>query len=483
MNTEITTSRTPYDLYNPENKNRAVFETRPASPSYYSIGKGMYLVQNKKSDWVEVNRSTLRSILVQDGARAKKNDDELISPLDAAIQHIDVELRVDLYGLYAGRKKGLMLSGGDRILVTKELPLLEPKEGSWDVLWDCITGLFGSQVDEPTETDKEINGHQAVLFFLWLRRHLHALYKYSPQQGPALVLCGPAGAGKTLLVEIMKECLGKRIASAFNFMSGQDKFNNEMFSSALWTVDDEKSDSDFKGRAEFKTQIKKITSHSSLRCRGMHSSAMEIETHKALVICTNESSEALRILPEPEPMDQQEVWDKIILLKCFSRKAWPMPASTDEEKTIFWEKIKEELPAMVFDLLYAERWEESSKSPEFQGGRWPLKSWQHPEIMELLHQTTPDDEFLTFILRIYDSQRESSSSFVISHEDFFEKAFSSSSRLLPFQQDKIQRWASTGKSFWIRMGKIRSRYPKAFSEKYRLGGKGNTCCDFYPNEL
>jgi len=482
MNTEITTSRTPYDLYNPENKNRAVFETAPASPSYYSTDKGTYFVQNSKSDWVEVNRSAFKNILVRDGYRAKKYDDELVSPLDAMIQHVTVELRLDLYGVYAGHKKGLMASGGNRILVTKNLPLIEPKDESWSNLFSCISGIFGAHIDDPTDCQKDIATHQTTLFFLWLRRHLHALYKHSPQQSPALVLCGPAGAGKSFLILILEECLGGRKATPFDYMSGNEKFNKDLFGSALWHVDDQISDIAFKGRAEFKTHLKRFTSQDSLRCRGMHSDAIEIVTHKALVICTNESTEALQILPEPEPKDQQEVWDKIILLKCFSNNKEFLSKPTDDERKLFGDKMKSEIPAMVYELLYDEKWEIQSKKDDFQGSRWPIKSWQNPEIMELLHETTPEDEIFTCLLRMYDPKRDCTTNFEITFEEFFERAMGSSSRLLAFQQDKIQRWAQTPKKWGNRMAKIASRYPKAF-EKGRVPGKGNTYYVFRPNEL
>jgi hypothetical protein len=100
----------------------------------------------------------------------------------------------------------------------------------------------------------------------------------------------------------------------------------------------------------------------------------------------NDDPERLQVLP---PLDI-DVRDKIIVAKVIKARM-PMPTGSPAAEERFWAQLVSELPAFI---NYLEQWQVPD---DLADDRYGITPYQHPEIVEMLEQTTPGLRLLEFI--------------------------------------------------------------------------------------
>ena len=179
--------------------------TDVALPDVYYDGRQFY-IPNSSGGWVPVNMYSAGQFLISRGFSARRAKDELQSQVDVMILRIQTEHDVDYVGPLAGYPAGHYSMNGGRILVTSSPTFIQPKPGEFDLLRQLLENLLG-------ET-------QLIYFFAWLKVALDMFRTRIWQPGQVVALCGPVGAGKTLLRLIITALLGGRVAFPHLFMTG-----------------------------------------------------------------------------------------------------------------------------------------------------------------------------------------------------------------------------------------------------------------------
>ncbi|MCC5840460.1 MAG: hypothetical protein JJT96_10060 [Opitutales bacterium] len=341
-----------------------------ANPEYfYDERRGRYWHRTGRSEWVDKSETQLRRWLKQQGIRdfADRKAGEVVSPLEVELIDAETDRRVFYAGPLAGYREGVHEMDAARILVTRSPRLLDPRPGEWPTLAAWFKALLCAPDDEVD---------QRPYFHGWMRQTLESLYAGWWSRGLFLALAGEAGSGKSLMTEIVRIGTGGRVAKPYRYMIGQDNFNEEMFESVLQLIDDENADTSIRARRQFAAQIKQIVANSEARCRGMHQKAMTLKPVWRLLAAVNLEPDNLMVLP---PVDD-DIADKMMLLRVYSGFEYPR---REAEKRALFERMVSELPSYVHWLLH--EWE----IPEYLSGRFGITHFHHPDVLEVLDETSP----------------------------------------------------------------------------------------------
>lgn len=374
------------------------FETQSGLEEYYfeETTRQFWLV-NEAGEWVSLAEGGFRRHLKKRGLRDKPIPGQLISQCDETISKVEKEHRVAFAGELAGWKKGLHRITGSSVLISKSPELIELKKGEWPMLRAVLEGLFIGEEPSLQEGGESTKIDQLDRWFGWHQHLMQCYYDGTIAPGLALCIAGERNCGKTMLSTILSWCLGDRVSKPYDFMIGRDNFNRDMFSATLQLVDDENADTRIDARLKFGAQIKKMTANAAAKLRAMHKDGLTLSVLHRLMVLVNLEANRLMVMP---PVDS-DIIDKLLMLKAYTRPApaapitldtpaqqacWPMPmpTRTEAEKAAFRARLRAELPAYLWWLLF-----EYKMPSHVAGGRFCVQHWQHPQILERLQQFSP----------------------------------------------------------------------------------------------
>jgi ABC-type dipeptide/oligopeptide/nickel transport system ATPase component len=286
---------------------------------------------------------------------------------------------VDYTGPLCGRPSGHVKIGDMRALVTQGPALIEPREGKWPHLEASFRGLLGG-FEEPHKD------HQLNSFYSWLQVAVRSIREYKITQAPALAVAGPAGCGKSVLLQVIVAALGGRQAQPLPYMNGETQFNSDLFNAECLIFDDDGISDAKSDRHKLGQELKKMTV-ATLQAR-WHAKGKEARSIPAwwrVIFCLNDSEESLQVLP---PLDDG-IKDKILLLKA-SKYAFPFKGnpSEDEVRAV----LLQEMPHFLYWLLNAFVIPESVAN-----SRFGVAGWAHPELAASLREMDRDTQLLALI--------------------------------------------------------------------------------------
>jgi hypothetical protein len=353
-------------------------ETRKLPEAYYDPSRFVYWAKNIRGDFQQHSTDSFRRLLNNAGLSPKAGEDGVLSEIDAHLVRIEQEHSIDLAGEFAGYPRGLHHANGYAFLVTKEIELIQPVPGAWPVIDGLLSGLLGNEQKE------------------FLMAHLKVSYESLRDHvidcGLTPIIVGPQDSGKSLVLKgIINPLLGGREAKAYRFLLGRTAFNADLQRAECWAVDDEEPINTYEARRTLAGAIKNICGTTVVRCEAKQINAANVPLFKRLFMCINESD--MDCLPELN----NSVLDKLLLLKARSfvmpEGLPPLPATTDE-KQAFLQRVRTELPHFIHDLV---NW----KLPgHLQGRRFQVKAYAHPDLLEPLTDTSPDQELWSLIQEI-----------------------------------------------------------------------------------
>jgi len=331
---------------------------------FFYDGKGFFM-ESSSGDFIRLNgESAVRQHLGQMGVLSKYANGILCA--------IREKQNVDLVSEVAGKERGLHVFQGSRILVTKG-PSVTPAVPGNDTF---IDDFFTQLLDDPAHPE------QLQTFLDWLAHSRNAVIKGRRMQTPAMALAGDRADGKSLAIEIINRCLGRRAAQAYRYFSGNTQFNADLIRAELLTIDDAAAARDRGSRAELAQRLKTEFFAGSMRIEGKGVNAVNCAPVHTLIFAVNKDPEHLRVLPVLD----DSMKDKISLLITrrvdLGSLAGNFPETSD--------RVDRALPAFL------NRLEKRDLSKSY-GREGRLHCFWHPGLIEKLNDLSDENRLLSLI--------------------------------------------------------------------------------------
>ncbi len=340
--------------------------------AYYDANKKTFWGLNGRGVWMDQTETSLRRLLRSMGFSPDREDDNGLNEVEQQLLRIQQNHDVDYAGPLAGYQSGFFEIASSRVLVTRGPSFPAIKAGKYDTLDRFVRTLLKDQT---------------IYFLGWLRSAVQSLRAGPPwRPGQMLALAGPSGCGKSLLQSLITEILGGRVAKPYRYLTGEDKFNSELFGAEHLAIEDEAASTDLRTRRHFGAQLKNLIVNEVQKNRGHYRGGISLTPFWRVSISLNEETENLMVLP---PLDDS-LKDKIILLKATPAE---LPFSTDnlEERKRFRERLTAEIPAFLAALR---EWRIPQK---LKDKRYGITAWQNPELTQELESLAPEFRLLNLI--------------------------------------------------------------------------------------
>lgn len=356
----------------PEGEMKEVEPLPRVGEVWYSVGTGEFWRRNADGAWIAYNDSQFRRYLEYCGFDSKKQKWETISQVSRMMVQIHDSRRVDFAGEVGGFNPGIYEMLNNRVLVTKGPRVPQPKRGSSDTIKTLISQLLGKQWK---------------YFYAWIKSTYEALAAGAPwRSGQALIIAGPSGCGKSLMQSLITEMLGGRCCKPYGYLTGKTEFNNTLFATEHWMVEDEANDTSFKARRFFAAKLKNAIANLVQECTKKGKDSIRVTPFVRMTVTLNDNPESLMVLP---PIDE-DVRDKMILLKA-SKATIPGAENDPMSRIRFWDKLRSEIPAFIAAMR---QW----KIPDdMRDVRWGCKGWLNPDLTRDVDELAPEARLLNLI--------------------------------------------------------------------------------------
>jgi energy-coupling factor transporter ATP-binding protein EcfA2 len=331
--------------------------------TYYDILKKEYLLPRPTGGWLPLNETQFRRHLKAMGYRSDRDRNEYVSPLDAALNGVQLDAAVDYSGPLAGYRSGFYSMQGRQVLVTSSPNIIEPAAGSFETIDHLLMTLL----------DYANNKDQLAVIYGWLKVFYDALRQGQVRTGQVLFLTGPKNCGKSLLQNLLTVIMGGRSAKPYQFALGGTAFNADLFQAEHLVVEDEQPSSDMRTRRMFGTFLKGIAANQSQRLHGKNKDGLTLEPLWRVSVSVNDDPEHLLVLP---PLDES-LLDKVIVFRCV-QPSEPFNDGTPEGRRDYWQKLVDEIPAFL-DFLCS--WD---IPPEYRCSRFGIKAYVNPDVADAL---------------------------------------------------------------------------------------------------
>lgn len=354
-------------------------------PLYCCHGK--WFGPNREGGFSAYKDSYAGSLLGQHGFNRTIKNDMGNTQAEVGMLWLMQNRSVNYAGPLSGYPVGCHTIGQQRILVTEELKLVQPKAGKCPTIMNLIQTLLADVDAEGNER------HDQVTVFLTVAaaRFKHALERMEKpgllpfQHCPALGIFGEFQSGKSALIDlVLAPLFGGRKADPLAFLK-EGKFNKDLFPAALLVLDDKGASSNLEERRQRGDALKSLIWTEFQRMEGKGVDALMVSPFWWLVIAGNFEDSSLNICPALN----DSMKDKLILLKAVRAEGLP---TTHEEKKGWVEKLRGELPAFAH-LLTKFR---PPKSAALDTRSRVLNFW-HPEISGALLEKQPECKALEVI--------------------------------------------------------------------------------------
>jgi hypothetical protein len=297
------------------------------------------------------------------GMDAKDAKDEAA----AAIRDAEIDRHVEWSGNLAGHQKGLIHSvDGLPMLVLTSPAIVDPLPGPAPVISDLIRQAFPDQV-------------QRDIFTGWLAGSYRSVRDGIHHPAPMLCLAGKPNTGKSLLSYLVKRVMGGRSANPHTAWTGSLPWNDNLCAAELLLLDDCQGSTDIRSRMNFASNFKEAIYSGDVDMKKRHCSSMSVRPVWRVMVCCNDNSESLLILP-PIGCDMA---DKVILLKV-EPIVTPIDTSHTEGRKQLQRMIEDELPMLAGYLTRFEL------PDDLRDSRSGVLAWRHPDLTQAIESTKPE---------------------------------------------------------------------------------------------
>ncbi len=179
--------------------------------------------------------------------------------------------------------------------------------------------------------------------------------------------------------------LGGRQADPSLWLTGE-KFNDGIWGAEHWAASDSNIEDTVKARKMLRDRVKEATANESLSCHRKHRGEITLRPIARITLSANDDADSSFVLPTLD----DSIRDKVIYFKCH-RPAVPFPSNTEEERAAFWKELSDAIPGFL-DLV-----ERFNPPAEMRKGRFGVREFHHPQLVDLLVGANPDSDLGDFI--------------------------------------------------------------------------------------
>lgn len=224
-------------------------------------------------------------------------------------------------------------------------------------------------------------------FIAWLKRAYMGAYNLKPKIGHCVVLCGPAGIGKTFLTNRILGALMGGFADCTDVILKGSRFNDLMLKNGVAVIDDGGTADTEHSSTKLAENVKKIVAQHDHVSEAKFESKVKVEWFGRLVFCCNDDVASLMAIPTLTTGTD----DKI----CLFRMSPPMGRGCLDEKSE--EAVAKELPAFARWLIEVD----SSKFGLEPDARYGFKPHIDPSLRNEVEASSPVGEALREALDLF----------------------------------------------------------------------------------
>lgn len=325
----------------------------------YFINNKFYVKTDNKQHWMNLNRQNMESFLVSSYAlnsRCEKgqNDSEVKQALGKIIHLKNLAGAVPL--IY--NPKEVIKLGNESYLNISTLRVFPPAADlslGWGESFPWIASFLEKMFPDKIQRDRFICE--------WAYAYKNA-YKGKPRNGRTIFIAGEPCVGKNFLTEVLIGPSLGGYSDASDYLLGVSRFNEHLFKTGVWVLNDTVSRGDWKERGHFTKMLKKMAANITHAVEGKFKDASIISWSGRVYITLNTDPISLSLLPEIDINNR----DKLSLYRTSATVLNDPKAAS---------KVREELPFFCAYLLHM-------NYPEHCKGdvRWGVMGYLHHELYE-----------------------------------------------------------------------------------------------------
>lgn len=275
--------------------------------SFWYDGKIYYYLREKR--YTKIYKSEDFTNLLAEGFKVAKDH---IRGVRVKVEQFNrVDAAQPLHFLPKGVVKDMR---GNRILNTSNLELMPPSQVSGGVDYGDGFPIFGAFLRELFKTPAQL-----AHFIGFISYFYKACYQKEKSKGQVSFIAGPAGVGKSFLVNAILGRIFDGTTSAGAYFINGDMYNANLYESNIWVLDDEIGSPNSQGMARYANLLKQIAANRSFIFRDMYTTGSTIEFYGRMFVTINEDFRSLEVLPDIDV----NVKDKVNLYQCGATKTTP----------------------------------------------------------------------------------------------------------------------------------------------------------------
>jgi len=343
----------------------------PVFDNVFYDGQTYFVLNFEGTRWVPVSKDDIQLHLVgRFGLNADRPKGAKMSEVQRILFQIQTVNRVEGAFPFHFCKDKVVEYQGERYLNLLCPALIDPVEQSvsWGEGFPWIAAWLDSVFAAPEQEQKE---H----YLAWLWHFYVSALRGQPRNGHAVFFAGPPSCGKTFWNYCVLGPMFGSNRDASLFLLGEERFNEGLLRSPVWTVDDAVPATDPRGHDKYTQIIKAVVANREVRSEEKYRKSVRGPWDGRVCVTMNDDPESIRMLPSLE----HSIIDKV---SFFRLRAPSVDFSGMQEK------VRYEIP-------YFCAWLRDWKPPEYLLGdyRFGVKNYHHPDLLSTARQESSPHAF------------------------------------------------------------------------------------------